>query len=145
MDQTEMEQLVALFKQSRVRELTIKQGVARITLKQTVEAEETNSTADLVPYVPDAGYDEAAPISAETALAEKTVDVTSPLVGVFHHTRPLVGLGARVKEGQVIAVIEAMKLNTEVTAPVNGTISDVLIEDGMPAEYGQPLFVLKCE
>jgi biotin carboxyl carrier protein len=145
MDHTEMEELVALFKQSRVRELTIKQGVARITLKQTVEPEEGSVSGDLVPYVSAGDEVPYASEPVEQAPSERTVDVTSPLVGVFHHTRPLVGLGAKVKEGQVIAVIEAMKLNTEVTAPVNGVISDVLIEDGMPAEYGQPLFVLKCD
>jgi len=141
-----MEQLVALFKQSRVRELTIKQGVARITLKQTVTSNEVGG--ELVPYSAELGELDvyASGFHAESPLpAERTVEVTSPLVGVFHHTRPLVGLGARVTEGQVIAVIEAMKLNTEVNAPADGVITDVLIEDGMPAEYGQPLFVLKCE
>ncbi len=143
-----MEQLVALFKQSRVRELTLKQGVARITLKQTVPGAASEIGGELVPYSAESALFDtfASGYEAEFASAiEKSVEVTSPLVGVFHHTRPLVGLGAKVSEGQVIAVIEAMKLNTEVTAPVAGVITDVLIEDGMPAEYGQPLFMLKCE
>ena len=143
-----MEQLVALFKQSRVRELTLKQGVARITLKQTVPVAASEIGGELVPYSAESALFDmfTSGYEAEFAsAAEKSVEVTSPLVGVFHHTRPLVGLGAKVSEGQVIAVIEAMKLNTEVTAPVAGVITDVLIEDGMPAEYGQPLFMLKCE
>ncbi len=71
--------------------------------------------------------------------------MTAPLVGIFHHVKPLVGPGATVTAGQVVAVIEAMNLITEVTSPVSGTVLETAIKDGMPSEYGQTLFLVRAQ
>ena len=71
--------------------------------------------------------------------------VTSPLVGVFYtapseDAAPFVKIGDQVKEGQVIAIVEAMKLMNEIECDCSGTVAEILVENGQAVEYGQPLF-----
>jgi biotin carboxyl carrier protein len=69
-----------------------------------------------------------------------TLVVTSPLVGIFH---PSVSAGDQVDSGQSIGAIEALGLPTSVDAPQGGAVEDLLVGDGQPVEYGQPLLVLR--
>ena len=71
--------------------------------------------------------------------------VTSPFVGTFYRSpspesAPFVDVGTRVRKGQVLCIVEAMKLMNEIEADVAGTVVGILVEDGAPVEYGQPLF-----
>jgi acetyl-CoA carboxylase biotin carboxyl carrier protein len=71
--------------------------------------------------------------------------VTSPFVGTFYgrpnpDSPPYVTLGARVERGQVLCIVEAMKLMNEIEADAAGTIAEILVKDAQPVEYGQPLF-----
>ena len=74
--------------------------------------------------------------------------IPSPVVGVFYSTpgpeqAPFVEVGSVVEEGDVLCIIEAMKLMNEVTAPRAGTITDILVSTGQKVEYGQDLFVIE--
>jgi acetyl-CoA carboxylase biotin carboxyl carrier protein len=95
------------------------------------------------PAVSPSGAAAAAP--AEPAASEKHHLVTSPFVGTFYR-RPnpdspnYVSLHDKVDQGQVLCIVEAMKLMNEIEADVAGTIMGILVEDGAPVEYGQPLF-----
>ena len=150
MDVVELERLVEIVRKANIRELTLRQGESRITLKKTAPI--TGPAGALVPYVHGMVVtqyeeyeadqsDEDGATGAESHWILSTV--TAPLVGVYHHVKPLVGLGAKVTGGQVIGVIEAMKLVTEVVSPIDGVVIETLIEEGMPVEYGQPLFVIQ--
>ena len=66
--------------------------------------------------------------------------VIAPMVGIFHHADPPVGVGLAVKAGQVIGIIESMKLMNDLRSEESGTITSVNIEDGRAVEYGQTLF-----
>jgi acetyl-CoA carboxylase biotin carboxyl carrier protein len=66
--------------------------------------------------------------------------ITSPLVGIFH---PSVEVGASVEPGQSIGAIEALGMPTSVDAPQSGTVQELLVQDGSPVEYGQPLLILR--
>ena len=83
--------------------------------------------------------------AAPAATDDKTHAVTSPFVGTFYR-RPnpdspaYVSLNERVEKGQVLCIVEAMKLMNEIEADVAGTVVAILVEDGSPVEYGQPLF-----
>ena len=71
--------------------------------------------------------------------------VLSPLVGTFYaapaeDAEPFVAVGDTVKKGQTLAIVEAMKLMNEIESEYDGTIAEVLVENGQPVEYGQPLF-----
>ena len=78
----------------------------------------------------------------------KTHIVKSPIVGTFYTSpspdaAPFVKVGDRVSKGQVICIVEAMKLMNEIEADVTGEVVRVLVENGQPVEYGQPLFAIR--
>jgi acetyl-CoA carboxylase biotin carboxyl carrier protein len=88
-----------------------------------------------------------APAAAAAAAAhdDKSHAVTSPFVGTFYRkpnpdSPPYVSLNEKVEKGQVLCIVEAMKLMNEIEADVSGTVVAILVEDGSPVEYGQPLF-----
>ena len=146
MEITELEILAQMVRDANVGELTLRHEGERVTIRKSTGGTATTvTTVDEKPYAAQYGeIVEEDDGSVETVLDPVTL-VTAPLVGVFRHVKPLVGLNARVTEGQVMGVIEAMKLITEVTAPETGTIVDVFIEAGHPVEYGQALFEIRPE
>ena len=86
-----------------------------------------------------------APASAPIAVDDKAHVVTSPFVGTFYRkpnpdSPVYVSMNEKVDKGQVLCIVEAMKLMNEIEADVAGTVSGILVEDGAPVEYGQPLF-----
>jgi len=75
--------------------------------------------------------------------------VRSPMPGTFYAasgpgTKPFVNVGSKINEGDVICIIEAMKIMNEIQSEKNGTIKEILIKDGNPIEFDQPLFVIDC-
>ena len=145
MNVPELEQLVDLVQRANISELTLRQADARITIRKTPRGVATGT--ELVPYgqgdcALEADEDDAAGQTGDEAVPAEPDPITifSPLVGHFRHIKPLVGLGARVAKGQVVGIIEAVKLINEITSPANGRITDVLVEDGQAVEYGQELF-----
>lgn len=86
-------------------------------------------------------------IKADCVKEEQGVSITSPMVGTFYSkpspdSEPYVKVGTKVKKGDVVCIIEAMKLMNEIEAECDGEISKVLVNDGEPVEYGKPLFVI---
>ena len=91
---------------------------------------------------------EAAPAKEEAADSGNYEEVKSPMIGTFYRSAspekpPFVGVGDEVKKGDVICIIEAMKLFNEIEAEVNGKIVKVLADDSSPVEYDQPLFLIE--
>ena len=88
----------------------------------------------------------AAPAPPKAEAAEKPgVMVTSPFVGTFYRapspdSPPYVDVGARVKKGQVLCIVEAMKLMNEIETEVEGVVAEILVANATPVEFGQPLF-----
>ena len=77
----------------------------------------------------------------------RLLTVTSPIVGTFYKSpspeaEPFVETGTRVKKGQVLCIIEAMKLMNEIESEIDGVIVRILVENGQPVEYGEPLFMI---
>ena len=98
----------------------------------------------------------AAPVAAAPAVAVSASDaarsnknaVTAPMVGTAYlspapGSRPFVEVGATVKEGQTILIIEAMKTMNQIPAPRSGKVTEILVEDTAPVEYGEPLIVIE--
>ena len=95
----------------------------------------------------------AAPPPAAPAPKAETSDgnvsyITSPFVGTFYRSpgpdaAPFVDVGTRVKKGQVLCIVEAMKLMNEIESEIEGAVVQVLVENGQPVEYGEPLFKIK--
>jgi acetyl-CoA carboxylase biotin carboxyl carrier protein len=79
---------------------------------------------------------------------QRLVTVTSPIVGTFYRSPspdapPFVDAGTKVRKGQVICIIEAMKLMNEIESEVEGVVVRALVENGQPVEYGEPLFLIE--
>ncbi len=128
MDFDELRRLCALLREEGLSELTVVEEGRRITLRRPAGMPSREATSD------------------EAVLAEEYV--RSPVVGTLWQRPapgqdPYVSLGDRVEPGQVLCVVEAMKVMNEVRADRSGVIEDILVEDGSPVEYGQPLFVLR--
>lgn len=106
-----------------------------------------------VPPAPMQGFGAGQPGETPAPEAEGTADeqpkpgkiVESPLVGTFYaapaeDAQPFVTVGTAVKKGQTLAIVEAMKLMNEIESEFDGTVEEILVENGQPVEYGQPLF-----
>jgi acetyl-CoA carboxylase biotin carboxyl carrier protein len=115
-------ELLALLAATDITELDLSLGGTRLSLRRA-PAPRPASPAEAV-----------VPSSAAQPLA-----IASPLVGIFH---PAVGIGDTVAPGQSIGAIEALGMPTSVEAPHSGTVDVVLVDNGSPVEYGQPLVVL---
>ncbi|MBC7220488.1 acetyl-CoA carboxylase biotin carboxyl carrier protein [Candidatus Bipolaricaulota bacterium] len=141
MDLKEIEGLLRLFEDSSLTELVVEEGGMRVTFRR------------------DAGSPRESPLaSADSALALREVVprasdrlvVRSPCVGTFS-SRPAVGsdafvrAGDAVKEGDTLAVVEAMKIITEVKAPGDGVVEKILVQDRQPVEFGQELMIIARE
>lgn len=138
----ELERLAALVNQSNIQELTLKQGANKITLRSSGVNSCLYENESLIQESFSSSLEE---ISVELADSRLSSIVTSPVVGIFRHVRPAVGLGAQVQPGQVIAEIEAMGIKNEVSALHSGVVIDVLVEDMQPVEYDQYLFEIESE
>ncbi|HEX7839884.1 MAG TPA: acetyl-CoA carboxylase biotin carboxyl carrier protein [Kofleriaceae bacterium] len=119
--------------------LTVRRGTAVVQQPPVVHAVSAPAPA-APPPAPSAPAAEAA-----LAAADKVHVVTSPFVGTFYRkpnpdSPNYVSVNEKVEKGQVLCIVEAMKLMNEIEADVAGTIKAILVEDGAPVEYGQPLF-----
>jgi acetyl-CoA carboxylase biotin carboxyl carrier protein len=139
------EQVVKLAVRHQLAEIEIEQGGARIR----VVREHAPVAATPAPRIELPASREPQPGAAETpAVPSNLVAVEAPMVGTFYRApgpdaAPFVAEGDAVKEGQVLCIIEAMKLMNEIEAKVAGRIAKVLVENAQPVEYGQPLFLVE--
>lgn len=152
MDLRKLKTLIDLVQNSGISELEISEGEEKIRIaKQGPVATPGNTTYMVAPAapamasaLPQAGSASAA---AEPALEEEGQVLKAPMVGTFYRAGspegpPFVELGKAVKQGDTLCIIEAMKLMNEIEAEASGTIKAILIENGQPVEYGQPMFII---
>ncbi|MBL8319034.1 MAG: acetyl-CoA carboxylase biotin carboxyl carrier protein [Burkholderiaceae bacterium] len=158
MDLRKLKTLVDLVSESNISELEITEADGKVRI---VKSERAPSAAlTYAPAVAGAPVIPAAPIPAMAAavavpVAEAAAPaaltghvVRSPMVGTFYRAsspgaKPLVDVGAAVKEGDPICIIEAMKIMNEIDADRAGTITKILVENGQAVEFDQPLFVIE--
>ena len=148
MDLRKLKKLIDLVQESGIGELEITEGEEKVKIVRA--GAHVQSAA---PAAAHAGQIEAphAPVAAKPAdpgppVPEEHI-VKAPMVGTFYRSpspeaKHFVEVGQGVKEGQPICVIEAMKLMNEIEADATGTIKAILVENGQPVEYGQPLFII---
>jgi acetyl-CoA carboxylase biotin carboxyl carrier protein len=156
MDLRKLKTLIELVEQSGIAELEITEGEEKVRISrssphtqqvlmttQTMPAMAPQMQAAMAP----AG---AAPLAAPTPAAAPVVEghtVKSPMVGTFYRTSApgadaFVKIGDTVTEGQTLCIIEAMKLLNEIESDKAGVVKSILVENGQPVEYGQPLFII---
>jgi biotin carboxyl carrier protein len=148
-DLQRVEELIELMRQSGVTQLSLELPDFKVSITRGPEGARvtTDAGAEQIRPEEEGGEPETAAVQAETSRA---LPVVSPVVGVFHNggmldPREIVREGDRVREGQLLAAIEAMKVPNELRAPVSGVISRLLVEDGSAVEYGQTVFLIEPE
>ncbi len=146
MDLNEIKELIALMDDASLSEIEVEDSERRIRIRRDLV-----SPAALVPSVMPARREEIDKPSETLEEKDKAADkhrVTSPIVGTFYtapspSANPYVALGDLVKKGQVVCVVEAMKLMNEIESDVDGKIVNICIEDGTAVEYGETLFEIE--
>jgi len=141
----EIEQLINLINSSEINELYIEKDGMKVNIKKGL----VSSTNNLEPVKPtESTKTKVVEKETEIDLDEDIVEIKASMVGTFYQAPapdapPYVKEGDNVKEGQVLCIIEAMKLMNEIQSEYTGKIVRILVQDGQPVEYGQPLFLLK--
>jgi acetyl-CoA carboxylase biotin carboxyl carrier protein len=148
MDLRKIKTLIDLVAESAISELEISEGDDRVRIVKGGVAMVAPSPTPVVTSAaaPAPSAEAAAPVPQPEP--DPGHIVPSPMVGTFYRAsqpggEPFVTVGASVREGETLCVIEAMKLLNEVEADRAGTIKAVLVENGQPVEFGQPLFVIE--
>ncbi|WEN41209.1 Biotin carboxyl carrier protein of acetyl-CoA carboxylase [Thauera sp. GDN1] len=148
MDLRKLKKLIDLVQESGISELEVTEGEEKVRIAKHSAAAPAAYYAQIPAAAPAAAAPAAAAPAAESgnALPEGHV-VKSPMVGTFYRAsapgaKPLVEVGQSVNEGDRLCIIEAMKLMNEIEADASGVIKAILVENGEPVEYGQPLFVI---
>jgi acetyl-CoA carboxylase biotin carboxyl carrier protein len=151
MDLRKLKTLIDLVQQSGIAELEITEGEEKVRISRFGAAgAQTIAPQNIVlPAVATPASEPAEPAAeAETPVAAEGHAVKSPMVGTFYRSsapgsKPFVEVGQAVKAGETVCIIEAMKLLNEIEADRDGVIKAILVENGQPVEYGQPLFLLE--
>lgn len=148
----EIKELIQLVLESEVAELEVARGDDRVRIRRTAEAREIVLPATAAPVAPApqpaANPAPAVAAASETAQEESFEYVKSPIVGTFYEAPapdadPFVKVGDHVSPGQVLCIIESMKLMNEIESEIAGTVVRKLVENGRPVEYGEALFAIR--
>jgi acetyl-CoA carboxylase biotin carboxyl carrier protein len=152
MDLRKLKKLIDLVQESGIAELEITEGEEKVKIVKGGGVSVTPGAA--APGTTPAPALEARPAApaaaaaaAEPEAAPEGKVIKAPMVGTFYRSaspdaRPFVEVGQAVKEGDTVCIIEAMKLMNEIEADASGAVKAILVENGQPVEYGQPLFIL---
>jgi acetyl-CoA carboxylase biotin carboxyl carrier protein len=133
-------ELGALLTELNLTDIEVTRGDVRVRIRRG-----SVGTADVAESAPSMPV-RTASLAADTTTAGLVV-IESPMVGTFYRAssptaEPYVREGDTIKQGQIVCIIEAMKLMNEIEAKASGRIAKVLVENGQPVEYGQPLFLI---
>ncbi|MFZ5799842.1 MAG: acetyl-CoA carboxylase biotin carboxyl carrier protein [Candidatus Omnitrophota bacterium] len=151
MNLKEIKEMINLMNENNLLELEIEREGLRIKLKRS-GFESAEMRPPVVEYkiekLPVAETPAASPVPAAEKTMGKATEIRSPMVGTFYRApspeaAPFIEVGQEVEVGQVICIIEAMKLMNEIKSEVKGRIVEVLVENAEPVEFGQPLFLVE--
>ncbi len=157
MDLKLIKNIINLISSSEVDEVAIEEGDFKIKVKKNTGASQVTYSQPLpaapaAPVQPPAPQAVASsdPASAESAAASSSANgetVKSPIVGTYYKapspdSDPFISVGSKVSKGDTLCIVEAMKIMNEIEAEFGGTVQEILIEDGQPVEFDQPLFII---
>jgi acetyl-CoA carboxylase biotin carboxyl carrier protein len=150
MDLRKLKTLIDLVQQSGIAELEITEGEEKVRISRGIagglaQAVPQPATVYMTSPMTQAAVD--APVAAPPPVEPEGQVIKAPMVGTFYRSsapgaKPFVELGQAVKAGETVCIIEAMKLLNEIESDCEGVIKEVLVENGQPVEYGQPLFLV---
>jgi acetyl-CoA carboxylase biotin carboxyl carrier protein len=139
MELEKLKEFINFMNENSLCELEIEEEGKRIRLKKFSENQPV-----IVSQMPSPAAKEEKP-----GKREGVIEIKSPMVGTFYRApspgaKPYVEIGDMIKPGDVVCIIEAMKLMNEIKAEIGGKVTEVLVENGQPVEFGQTLFVLEA-
>jgi acetyl-CoA carboxylase biotin carboxyl carrier protein len=150
MDIRKIKKLIELLEESGVAEIEIREGEESVRISRKMESNTTQYVMAQSPAMNAIAPPVSTAASVETpapTMPEGHI-VTSPMVGTMYRAPapdqpPFVEIGARVQVGDTLCIVEAMKMLNQIEADKSGVITAILVENGSPVEFGQPLFVIK--
>lgn len=136
-----VEKLAKVLADNSLTEISLEDGEQAITLRKEI-------TGVVAAPAIAAPMPQAAPAEKPAAEAKKGKPLTSPMVGTFYKApspdaKPFVEVGQTIKEGDVVCIVEAMKLMNEIESEVSGKIVEICVTDGQPVEFGQVLMYVE--
>jgi acetyl-CoA carboxylase biotin carboxyl carrier protein len=150
MGHEDVKELIDYLKDTDITEIVIEKDGVSIKIKREKFFAQPETVRPIV--VERQKVMEEAPAAEPPAVepSKKLFSVPSPIVGTFYRapapeSPPFVEVGSRVKKGQVLCILEAMKLMNEIESEVDGVISKIMVENAHPVEYGEPLFLIDTE
>lgn len=149
MNLKEIKEMINLMNENNLLELEIEREGMRIKLKRG--SLESASAMPTIEYSAQPQLQINVPSSQEVAkekISIKTTEIKSPMVGTFYRApspeaAPFVEVGQEIEVGQVVCIVEAMKLMNEIKSEIKGRIIEVLVDNAEPVEFGQPLFLIE--
>jgi acetyl-CoA carboxylase biotin carboxyl carrier protein len=151
MDLRKLKKLIDLVQESGIAELEITEGEEKVKIVKGGVVSVASAQPVAVAAIPAAAAAGTAPAAGSAAgepePGQEGHVVKAPMVGTFYRApspdaKVFIEVGQTVKEGETICIIEAMKLMNEIEADASGVVKAILVENGQPVEYGQPLFIL---
>jgi acetyl-CoA carboxylase biotin carboxyl carrier protein len=152
MDLRKLKKLIDLVEESGISELELTEGEEKVRISRQPAGHAVQYAPAYMPHMMQHAPQATAPVAAAPAAeaAAPVVDghvVKSPMVGTFYRSsspeaKPFVEVGSSVSAGDTLCIIEAMKLLNEIESDHSGVIKDILVENGQPVEYGEPLFII---
>ncbi len=151
MDIRKIKKLIEILEESGIAEIEIREGEESVRISRKMDSNTTQYVMAQSPNTVAAPIHSAPASNAETAPAAAIPEghiVTSPMVGTMYRAPaptqpPFVEIGATVQAGDTLCIVEAMKMLNQIEADKSGVITAILVENGQPVEFGQPLFVIK--
>jgi len=146
MDLRKLKKLIDLVEESGIAEIEVTEGEEKVRITRATAAQPVFAApAAIAPVVAAAP---APAVSAAPAVRDLSNAQKSPMVGTFYrapgpNAPAFVEIGQQVKAGDTLCIIEAMKLMNEIEAEKSGVIKEILVDNGTPVEYGEPLFIIE--
>ena len=154
MDLRKLKKLIDLVEESGIAEIEVTEGEEKVRITRSVAAPAVQTVyapsapVQAAPAAPAPSAAPAAPAAPAPAVRDLSSAQKSPMVGTFYRaaspsTPAFVEVGQTVKAGDTLCIIEAMKLMNEIEAEKSGVVKEILVENGQPVEFGEPLFIIE--
>ena len=148
MDLRKLKKLIDLVEESGIAEIEVTEGEEKVRITRSVAAPAVQTVYAPAAPVQAAPAAPAAPATPAPAVRDLSNAQKSPMVGTFYRaaspsTPAFVEVGQTVKAGDTLCIIEAMKLMNEIEAEKSGVVKEILVENGQPVEFGEPLFIIE--
>ncbi len=148
MDLRKLKKLIDLVEESGISELELTEGEEKVRISRALMPSQAMFNQAPAHYMTAASHATPVPVAAAPVVAEVEGHIVkSPMVGTFYRSsspdaKAFVDVGSKVAVGETLCIIEAMKLLNEIECDFTGVIKKILVENGQPVEYGEPLFVI---